>query len=546
MKKIYAFSAALAAVAVLAGCSKIEISAPAVPAQEAQEAEEGDCILTFTNTIECDDATKTEFDGNTILWSVGDEAKFLQYIQKETAGTYVLSGFGSSENRQVAEKSNSYSVSVGTTTPVAFPAYYCAAFPFANYSSATFTDDNFKLKVKLPASQTPTATSFDKSADILISECVVGESAKVTKFNLNYYRPVAIAKMTVKNLPSSAAISKITFSAKVDGTSVALAGYDQYSTDGTLPDGTGRSSTSTVIALDYSELSLTADSAEGMTAYFTCFPFALAEGDSFKVQVTTTSGEVFTRNVTIPADRTLELSAGKGSVFAVDMSEADKTCSWASLGYSTTYNSLSYKVSGDDVASAKAYVCTPEEYATLTDLSAAIEANGDELTVGTSFTKISLTIDTEYCVLFKLVSTSSQEVILVRNWRTDWFKLAAATSGTTGKVQIQMYGVNLASSSKHYRIIATDDITTYEISDLEDFYTNTLKPGGLASAYVSGINNKAGAVYAFSVSDVYTYNEDSSAWVKGTMTSGTSYTVMIKVTNERGETVFRSAKATAK
>ena len=533
MKKIHAFSAALAAVAVLAGCSKIEISSPAAP---ALEAEEGDCILTFTNTIECDDATKTEFDGNTILWSVGDEAKFLQYIQKETAGTYVLSGFGSSENRQVAEKSNSYSVSVGTTTPVAFPAYYCAAFPFANYNSATFADDNFKLKVKLPASQTPTATSFDKSADILISECVVGESAKVTKFNLNYYRPVAIAKMTVKNLPSSAAISKITFSAKVDGTSVALAGYDQYSTDGTLPDGTGRSSTSTVIALDYSELSLTADSAEGMTAYFTCFPFALAEGDSFKVQVTTTDGIIFSRNVTIPADRSLELSAGKGSVFAVDfqnssiISSSISASQIASSSRTTTRERLLYyKMTCSSGSDLKYAIVTPDAFKTALDAGTVAELATSTFTSGSTYSVAQgkYIPDSDY-VLVAAGTVSDATVFCATPVHTDFIGAYLKASGTN--LAYNIYGANLAEVK--YTIANLTDLAdeTANIANCQAYYDTAENIITINSATKTAIEGAGATGKAY-----YAYSSGSN---KITLEDGTTYVMIVSATSTSGETKF--------
>ena len=58
-----------------------------------------------------------------------------------------------------------------------------------------------------------------------------------------------------------------------------------------------------------------------MTAYFTCFPFEVATGETFTVTVTTAS-KIFTKTVTVQEGRALAFAAGDSSTFAVDMTGA--------------------------------------------------------------------------------------------------------------------------------------------------------------------------------------------------------------------------------
>ena len=76
------------------------------------------------------------------------------------------------------------------------------------------------------------------------------------------------------------------------------------------------------VTLNYSsEMNITANSEAGMTAYFTCFPFEVATGETFTVTVTTAS-KIFTKTVTVQEGRALAFAAGDSSTFAVDMTGA--------------------------------------------------------------------------------------------------------------------------------------------------------------------------------------------------------------------------------
>lgn len=76
------------------------------------------------------------------------------------------------------------------------------------------------------------------------------------------------------------------------------------------------------VTLSYSsEMNLTANGATGMTAYFTCFPFEVAAGETFIVTVTTAT-KIFTKTVTVQEGRALAFAAGDSSTFAVDMTGA--------------------------------------------------------------------------------------------------------------------------------------------------------------------------------------------------------------------------------
>lgn len=554
MKKIMMKSLAVAsfsAVALLAGCAQIEKDTPVNPS-EAVESAEGDGNFEVTFECSMDDNSKTVFNGNEIWWKKGDEVHFGQYASVEGVMKYKIAYLTASSDKELL----SATITFFNTPDIDTDSYYFSWFPAYNgYSDAS---GNIRATITTPDCQTPSDTCYDSASDLMISEYKKNlEKNGEGKYfvQLKYKRMVSIGKMKITNLPSDAAIDSIKFSAKNGANSVCLAGTSWY--DFSTGEITSVPTKKYSIKLDYSALSPLANTAEGMTAYFCCYPFELAIGDSFKVIVYTKSGEIFTKDVTIPDTPAFaegfKFERGKGTQFTVNMSNAVKTCSWFRVSKSSTEPTIdkvygAIKKIGDvTLESVKKVTVSKSSFNSIDNLDTYIEAHGtslveDNITSLNSGNTLTLSttgcsIDSEYVLIVKATDSSSRSVILTQELRSAWLKLAAATRGSGG-IQIQIYGTGLSSESKSWIIVPTTSLDG--ISNLEQYY-DSFSPANLSSSYISTINTNAGSVTAYGVTQ---YNLNNTT--KAAMASSTNYTVMIKATNTRGETVFKTAAADAK
>ena len=229
---------------------------------------------------------------------------------------------------KVIENSATYRTTTAINIDGNGKAQFTVAFP-ANTSDASFTYnaiypedavveddadkvDAAKIKVIVKDQQMPTATSFDPAADILVSKQIETE-AQPTELNMQFKRLVALGKMTLNNLPADAAIEKVIFTA---GTDDVLAGrnYVNATTGEVLQY--GYHGKTNVLTISYDEPIATRD------IYFTCNPFEMEAGETFKVKAVC-GDKSYTREVEIPADRSLKFTEGNLGTFSVDMKNAE-------------------------------------------------------------------------------------------------------------------------------------------------------------------------------------------------------------------------------
>ena len=259
--------------------------------------------VVMTITAEADE-TRTAIDetNKTVKWSAGDQLKVIENSATYRTTTAInIDGDGKA------------------TFTVAFPANtsatsftYNAIFP----ATAVTEDDgdkidNAKVKVTVKDQQMATATSFDPTADVLVSKHIETE-AQPTELNMQFKRLVALGKMTLNNLPADAKIERVIFTAAegkglagrnyVNATTGEVSQYCYY----------GKSNTLTI---SYDEPTSTRD------IYFTCNPFEMEAGETFKVKAVCGT-KSYTREVEIPASRTLKFTEGDLSTFSVDMTNA--------------------------------------------------------------------------------------------------------------------------------------------------------------------------------------------------------------------------------
>lgn len=267
--------------------------------------------VTASSELESASGSRTTYDPLTGKVSWNATGEFLQVL--ETAASTTV--FATSQERVISGDIAKFAVTFPANENT--PLVYNAVYPASAWVTSSNTDIT-NMKVITPTVQQPTATSFDSNADLLIAKSISVES-QPTELQMSFGRAVAIGKMTVKNLASAESVLGVKFTApdkKVTGRSYV------DMTAGTIKEYGYINNFADNVTLNYSsEINITANSEAGMTAYFTCFPFEVAAGETFTVTVTTAS-KIFTKTVTVQEGRALAFAAGDSSTFAVDMTGA--------------------------------------------------------------------------------------------------------------------------------------------------------------------------------------------------------------------------------
>lgn len=254
-----------------------------------------------------DDATRTVLGSDgAVTWSAtGETLKVL-----ENNGASNLSSYTSEEGVSNDErKTMSFAVSLDSKIAETFD--YFALYPSTSFVEDTYSDAK-RVKVILPAQQSPSATSFDPTSDILVSKPVLGLAKQPTSLELQFARVVAIGKMNITKLNTEEKVKKVSFTA----TGKVVNGRSYINLEDASAVQYGYYAKSATVTLDYTEQSI---AANGMIAYFTCWPFELAVGETFSV-VVETENYIFTKDVTLEAGQSLAFNVGSASAFSVSFS----------------------------------------------------------------------------------------------------------------------------------------------------------------------------------------------------------------------------------
>ena len=248
------------------------------------------------------DETRTWIDeaNGKVQWSEGDQLKVIENSKTYRTTTQTTIEDGKAQFT-VAFPAN--------TTDAEFT--YNAIFP----ASAVTEDDAdavsaAKIKVAVKDHQNATATSFDPAADILVAKQVVAD-AQPTELNMQFKRLVAMGKMTLNDLPADAKISQVVFTA---GASDILAGRNYVNATTGKVSEYGYYGKTNAININYA--------ISTRDIYFTCNPFEMAAGETFKVKVVC-EDKSYTREVEIPEGRSLTFTEGNLATFSVDMTNAE-------------------------------------------------------------------------------------------------------------------------------------------------------------------------------------------------------------------------------
>lgn len=306
MRNLYKSSMLVAVAAMaFAGCAKdnaegiSEVAGKKITVSANAYAPETD-----TRTVIGD---KNEQGAYPVYWNDEGEAIAVVEVADGKASTAVQTGeYTLSEDKKSA---NFQFELTANTSASAFDYYAC--YPYSAYSgiSVGYKD----ATIKLPAAQTPTATSADPNASILFATDT-GHSAQPNTLNLSFKHVAAYGKMTITGLqiPAGEVVKSVTFTAP----DCALAGTYWYYYE--TPE-TSKISGTSYNAITTNLEGLVNDASQDFTVWFACLPATIS--NSFNVSVQTDTN-TYAREVAVPSDRPLEFIAGQVSTFGVDMSSA--------------------------------------------------------------------------------------------------------------------------------------------------------------------------------------------------------------------------------
>lgn len=426
--------------------------------------------VSASSELESASGSRTTYDPLTGKVSWNATGEFLQVL--ETAASTTV--FATSQEGVISGDIAKFAVTFPANENT--PLVYNAVYPASAWVTSSNTDIT-NMKVITPTVQQPTATSFDSNADLLIAKSISVES-QPTELQMSFGRAVAIGKMTVKNLASAESVLGVKFTApdkKVTGRSYV------DMTAGTIKEYGYINNFADNVTLNYSsEMNITANSEAGMTAYFTCFPFEVAAGETFTVTVTTAS-KIFTKTVTVQEGRTLAFAAGDSSTFAVDMTGATEEENETLSGdyvITATQSETTYAMSSLAEGSRLApVVITPENPFKTDDetLVWTINKSGDNYTISQGENYLSWQGGSTNGAT---TSTSPYELVITKNKIGNTYQIASAAtpSRILAKNTQATYGFGFytGSQTKDLTLIPAEYVKLPEI---------TLDPSTLTLSY---------------------------------------------------------------
>lgn len=180
----------MAAVAMLTGCMK----------EEAQTPSE----KTSKISVEiAETATKTYVEGEQIYWHESGEQLNIIYFADENSSSRRQSA--THADYTLVDNKATFTADI-TSTDGATTYTFGAFYPYA-YKSTTSS-----VSLTVPQEQTPTATSYDPKADILVSAQPVVTEGIPDKIQFQLTRLVAFAEMTLKGIEAGELIEKVVVS----------------------------------------------------------------------------------------------------------------------------------------------------------------------------------------------------------------------------------------------------------------------------------------------------------------------------------------------
>ena len=146
--------------------------------------------------------SRTYVEGTEIHWAEkGEQLNIIYFADESTTRRQSATHEDYTLKNNCAEFTADF-----TTTDGAAKYTFGAFYPYASKSTTS------SVSLTVPQEQTPTETSYDPLADILVSENPVVTETVPNKISFKFARMVAFAKMTLVGIPAGEKIEKVTFS----------------------------------------------------------------------------------------------------------------------------------------------------------------------------------------------------------------------------------------------------------------------------------------------------------------------------------------------
>lgn len=146
--------------------------------------------------------SRTYIEGTEIRWAErGEQLNIIYFADESTTRRQSATH----EDYTITNNCAEFTADI-TTTDGATKYTFGAFYPYA-YKSTTSS-----VSLTVPQEQTPTESSYDPKADILVSENPVVTESVPSKISFKFARMVAFAKMTLVGIPAGEKIEKVVFS----------------------------------------------------------------------------------------------------------------------------------------------------------------------------------------------------------------------------------------------------------------------------------------------------------------------------------------------
>ena len=284
MKRIYTIITLLSASLLLSNCQR-------------ENTSEGVMNEMVKITVETADDTRTY---------INESAHRVEWSNNDRIVVFENNKFANSLSTSITNGKAAFNVVFNSD--VTSPSFtYNAIYPTSCFAGGNSIDLT-KVELTLPSTQSATSTSFDPAADMLIAKPQTMKK-QAESITMQFKRIVAMAKLTISNLPTSVKISEVKFTAQ--GKQLAGKSFVNLNTS----EVSMSNNTSDNITVKYNN-SL---SMNKPAVYFNCYPTTLSAGDTFSVTITSDEGVSYTKEVTIPAGRSLTFEQGNLATFNIDM-----------------------------------------------------------------------------------------------------------------------------------------------------------------------------------------------------------------------------------
>ena len=298
MKKLFKATFAIALTSMLLfSCSKAEKTI--IPDEDNLLK-----VTIIAGNPQVDPGTKTEIQGTTPYWSIGDAIGV-------SDGTTSNNEFTTS-----IESASSTATFTGHTVSGTLYAYY----PYSSNGVGEVSGST-GAKVDIPANQNPTATSFDGSADVMVAKSFVIDPQNTTVSGLRFKRLGAVVKIVLKDNTAKHVLADqhpSVISLQTSGESDVLAGRQIVDMVNQSLGEIYHNGTNKVTANYTSSTHFLINSTNA--AYFVVHPRNLAAGTTLTVSAST-EGYTIEKAITVPSGG-INLEAGKITTLNIGLSDS--------------------------------------------------------------------------------------------------------------------------------------------------------------------------------------------------------------------------------